>query len=77
MVMPVILSVLFPVLVSVVVCGALAVPTSTVPNRRPAGASFTVPIVIVIELPIAAVVSAAGVAMIETTGSAGTVAGAV
>jgi hypothetical protein len=77
MVMPVTLSVLFPVLVSVVVCGALAVPTSTVPNCRPAGASFTVPIVIVIELPIAAVVSAAGVAMIETTGSAGTVAGAV
>ena len=75
--MRVILSVLFPVLVSVVVCGGLGVPTSTVPNCRLAGASFTVPTVIVIELPIAAVVSAAGVAMIETMGSAGTVAGAV
>ena len=76
--MLVIFSVVFPVLVSVVVWGGLDVPTSTVPNRRRAGASFTVPTVIVIKVPIAAAASATGVAMIETTGgSAGTVAGAV
>src|SRR5215469_8052260 len=77
MVMLVIFSVVFPVLVSVVVWGGLDVPTSTVPNRRLAGDSFTVPTVIVIEVPIVAAVSATAVAMIETTGSAGTVAGAV
>ena len=69
-------SVLFPVLVSVVVWGRLGVPTITVPNRKLAGASFTVPTVIVIEVPTVAVASATEVAMIDT-GSPGTVAGAV
>lgn len=77
MVMLVIFSVVFPVLVSVVVWGGLDVPTSTVPNRRLAGASFTVPTVMVIEVLVVAAVSATAVAMIETMGSAGTVAGAV
>jgi len=76
MVMLVMLSVLFPVLVSVVVWGGLGVPTSTVPNRRLAGASFTVPTVIVIEVPMVAAASATEVVMINT-GSLGTVAGAV
>jgi hypothetical protein len=77
MVMLVMLSVLFPVLVSVAVWGGLDVPICTVPNGRLVGASFTVPTVIVIEVPITAAASATVVAMIETPGSAGTVAGAV
>jgi len=76
-VMLVMLSVVFPVLVSVVDWGELDWPTRTWPKLRLAGTSLTVPTVIVIAEPTAAVVSATGVAMIATLGSDGTVAGAV
>jgi hypothetical protein len=76
MVMLVMLNVVFPALVRVVVWGELDWPTSTVPNRKLAGASFTVPTVIVIEVLTVAAASATEVAMINT-GSLGTVAGAV
>ena len=71
------LSVVFPVFVSVVDWGELDWPTRTVPKLRLAGTSLTVPTVSVIDEPTAAFVSATGVAMIATLGSDGTVAGAV
>jgi len=76
-VMLVMLSVVFPVLVSVVAWGELEWPICTVPKLRLAGTSLTVPTVIVIDEPTAAFVSATGVAMIATLGSDGTVVGAV
>jgi hypothetical protein len=70
------LSVVFPVLVSVVDWGELDRPTCTVPKLSLAGTSLTVPTVIVIAEPTAALVSVT-VAMIDTLGLDGTFAGAV
>jgi hypothetical protein len=74
---PVMLSVVFPVLVSVVDWGELDWPTRTVPKFSLAGTSLTVPTVIVIPETAAAFVSITEVAVSVTEGFAGTVAGAV
>jgi hypothetical protein len=72
----VMLSVVPPVLVSVVVWGLLVRPTCTVPKLRLDGTSFTVPTVRVKVTLAILVVSSTEVAVRVTIGLAGTVAGA-
>jgi hypothetical protein len=74
---PATLSVEFPVLVNVVVCGELLEFTSTLPKSRTFETSLIVPDVTVIVAEADLVVSATEVAVSVTVGAAGTVAGAV
>jgi hypothetical protein len=74
---PVTLSVVFPVLVSVVDWGELDRPTCTVPKFSLAGTILTVPTVIVIPEPTTAFLSVTEVAMIDTLVLDGTFTGAV